>query len=503
MTTGSIGMATVCCAFALIVLISTLFEYILTIRAKVTTKQDDQYDHLLGGYQPPPRQPHTTAVRSLLCFSLVSNYKSFVDIGSNGKKGHFPALDGIRTISNCWVIMGHSLLFMMSLGLDNEAYLLQSIRTFFSFQSLTAAEFAVDTFFLLSGFLVTHSLLSSMDRLQSSKGSSLAFAVKYIVHRIARLSPLYIFVLFFFWKLSPMLGTGPFWYLYDQLTLTCDRYWWTNILYINNLYPTTMNNECMNWSWFLANDMQMYLLAPIIVITFRFKKQAGYALVALLVALTFTTNIWLSLKFNIGTFFDINMETTTFASDIYQKTYTRIGPYVVGSALAFAYTHDIVRRWYSSSLVRVPVYIVAFSITFILTYIPYTNFHISQWTTTQNALYNGLAHTMFAVGVALFLLATFYGHGGMLLWLLERSFWRYTSKLTYSTYLMHPIILYTRIFSNTRLFHYSPVEFAYFYIEAIHLPGTYNIPINLNINIIIIIYFYISNGITEKINTTV
>ena len=51
-----------------------------------------------------------------------------------------------------------------------------------------------------------------------------------------------MFVLLFFDKMTPFLGEGPLWYGM-QAENPCDKYWWTNLLYINNFYPTTMNNS--------------------------------------------------------------------------------------------------------------------------------------------------------------------------------------------------------------------------------------------------------------------
>ena len=51
-----------------------------------------------------------------------------------------------------------------------------------------------------------------------------------------------MFCLLFFDKMTPFLGEGPLWYGM-QAGNPCDKYWWTNLLYINNFYPTTMNNS--------------------------------------------------------------------------------------------------------------------------------------------------------------------------------------------------------------------------------------------------------------------
>jgi len=51
-----------------------------------------------------------------------------------------------------------------------------------------------------------------------------------------------MFVLLFFDKLMGFLGEGPYWFFF-QSNPQCDKYWWTNLLYINNFYPTTFNDQ--------------------------------------------------------------------------------------------------------------------------------------------------------------------------------------------------------------------------------------------------------------------
>ena len=46
-----------------------------------------------------------------------------------------------------------------------------------------------------------------------------------------------MFVLLFWDKLTVFLGEGPYWLNY-QSDEACDKYWWSNLLYINNFYPT-------------------------------------------------------------------------------------------------------------------------------------------------------------------------------------------------------------------------------------------------------------------------
>lgn len=51
-----------------------------------------------------------------------------------------------------------------------------------------------------------------------------------------------MFVILFYANLYAFLGEGPLWYT-NQLRTKCDDYWWTNLLYINNFYPKSLQDE--------------------------------------------------------------------------------------------------------------------------------------------------------------------------------------------------------------------------------------------------------------------
>lgn len=45
------------------------------------------------------------------------------------------------------------------------------------------------------------------------------------------------------------------------------RYWWRNVLYINNLY--SMDDMCMTWSWYLSVDFQCFIISTILLNLYR------------------------------------------------------------------------------------------------------------------------------------------------------------------------------------------------------------------------------------------
>ena len=57
-----------------------------------------------------------------------------------------------------------------------------------------------------------------------------------------RLTPSYLFTILFYSNLYAFLGEGPLWFVNQNSTL-CEKYWWTNLLYINNFYPTSLGDE--------------------------------------------------------------------------------------------------------------------------------------------------------------------------------------------------------------------------------------------------------------------
>ncbi|EGC29495.1 hypothetical protein DICPUDRAFT_158919 [Dictyostelium purpureum] len=432
-------------------------------------------------------------IKYLLCFSLVKNFNSLVF--NSSQKRHFDSLDGIRTLSTCWVILGHSILFgALGLGYDNLMYIIDYAFKPFTFQAVPAGEFAVDNFFMLSGFLVVYSVLNQLNKNQNqtqndskSNIGTIKFWLMYLIHRFIRLSPLYYFLLFFSTYVIPIMGTGPAWYMYYNFSYEdCNANWWVNLLYFNNLY-TTLANECFPWAWYLANDMQFFIITPIFIILFRKCKIVAWILVVGLIAGCIINSTIISYHYHLTPFFDMMSSSSvnqsqSFITDIYQKPWNRIGPYLVGILIAFIYCDPKasrrVRYIYHFKLARYTIYAVALFITFFLSYIPYT-FYKNAWSNYQNALFSGFAHTWFTIGLGLFMIATFYGYGGVLKWFLELGIWKFFSKLTYSAYLVHPLVIMYRIYSMSNLLHYSVIEFSYMYVGNIALTFAISFVIHL------------------------
>lgn len=54
-----------------------------------------------------------------------------------------------------------------------------------------------------------------------------------------------------------LVETSPFW-VHDRYDVTCKKYWWRNVLYIQNLF--NVHDLCLSWTWSMACEMQFFIL---------------------------------------------------------------------------------------------------------------------------------------------------------------------------------------------------------------------------------------------------
>jgi peptidoglycan/LPS O-acetylase OafA/YrhL len=176
---------------------------------------------------------------------------------------------------------------------------------------VTRVPHQVDTFFFLSGFLATWQMLEKVVGANPWK-----FVKGVLIHRYLRLTPLYFMVLMVYIYLFPVIGNGDHFGtgadMHRRLQASegpgtpvedfCQKYWWTNILYISNFYPNQLgaqangpNGEaelgCMVQTWYISCDMQLFLVTLVAVMLYR---------VSVVHAVAFTSSVILGCMIYIG-----------------------------------------------------------------------------------------------------------------------------------------------------------------------------------------------------------
>jgi peptidoglycan/LPS O-acetylase OafA/YrhL len=450
------------------------------------------------------------------CFSALETLERLC---SDRTTGNFKALNGLRTLSCCYIILGHAfLVFGLESNPVNFYPTLIGFLQSFDAMVIIGAFCSVDTFFFISGFLCAYTMLRkleavfekrkqsalirqavesplrtrSRDSTAGSPSSSPASSVcaltpgmyfMMVLHRYLRLTPLYAFSLLVYMKLTPYLGDGPHYQLAlmgDQAT--CEKWWWTNLLYINNVAPWGGPNgtmSCMAWSWYLANDFQFFLVSPFLLAVYLHSKRVGVALITAMIVGCVAVTGFLSHRYSL----EIMPVSAGYNKHLYSMPYVRISPYLVGILLGIffherkkAFLADQQQKGSSKggsssggaktnttmpkdqlTWTRVHSYMLAGALMVLFdAALLWDNYRravggvvgVGTWAQSSKDLFNAFQRTLYAVGLAGICHMFFTGHGGPIRSFLEHPIFDPLAKLSYGAYIWALLIMIVK--SNTQ-----------------------------------------------------
>ncbi|KAJ8304713.1 hypothetical protein KUTeg_018296 [Tegillarca granosa] len=157
--------------------------------------------------------------RLLLSFSVYTNGRKLLN--TNQSSGSITSINGIQ-------IYQYDMANIGTFGVD--------IMKRWTFTAISNALVSVDTFFTLSGFLLAYLILKEMKKKDGVKGINWGL---FYFHRFwsqsQRLTPAYMLILFVSTATSPYWSDGPMWNINSSGNDNCNKWWWTNLLYINNI----------------------------------------------------------------------------------------------------------------------------------------------------------------------------------------------------------------------------------------------------------------------------
>ena len=475
---GAIVMITVCCLFAALVMAGTAFDFVTQRLQNVTynTKQLPVNADVSSfkSENTPLLQTSSSAVKKSFNRIKVINFIAAFSIlkivpqilSTKQPPSAITSINGLRVMSMFWVILCHTHYWTLLTGVENPL-LIKSVASRFTFQAIGNAFFSVDSFFFLSGLLVAYLTMRQMKR----KNGRFPF-LTYYLHRYLRLTPTYAFVLFFIWFLMMHLADGPTYNIAAGIESAsyqnCKKYWWTNLLYINNLYPWKMEEECIGWTWYLANDMQFYIFSPLILIPLYFLFPVGLIVSAVVLIVSFVISGTLAAVYNLQAnefaaiaynYTSNTSATTNFQNLLYIKPWHRVSPYIVGLLLGYV----LYRLRLPNTKRYVYIKYIVFSIMWVLSgvflvstlYGLYFQWHGHVPSKFENVLYITFARFTWSLGLALLVFICHYGYGGPVNWFLSLKFWIPLSRISYNAYLIHPLMLTVIFGSERKLIYYQ------------------------------------------------
>ncbi|KAL5011613.1 hypothetical protein ScPMuIL_010164 [Solemya velum] len=427
---------TVCVVLGCVLILGTGYD-ILKQHVLLDATDDRGHKQRQEGKHTASR-PRTLG-KVFLSFSLYTNVPKFLNTNQGG--GTLSAVNGIRFFSMTWVIFGH--VFQNLFAARNAASVGMSVMRRASMEVVTNAFFSTDSFFLLSGLLVSYLSLKEMKKVSGAKGWAIYY-VYYYLHRFWRLTPVYGLLMLVYISMWPYTGDGPNWTPTSPERDDCRESWWLGLLYVNNFFVKDPG-QCMGWVWYLANDMQMYWASPIVIIPLFLSPVFGgiWSFLSLL-AVTIATGV-ISWKNNLATSMVIEgmqmRESAEYYDLYYVKPWCRMGPFIVGIITGYILHKTNCKiniRWYWNTLGWLLAIGSGLTVLYGLHGVVEGRYANSV---EVAALYNALSRTIWAAAVCWVILSCATGHGGFINTFLSWKVFVPLARLTYCAYLVHPCII--------------------------------------------------------------
>ena len=227
------------------------------------------------------------------CFSPVYSISRIFKT-DNIRDDDLNVLCGLKVASMWFIIVGTSFLYIIYVPISN----IESINELFKnplFGLIPGSIYGIDVFFYITGILVFSSLTKKMYHDIETMSISWLYLRK--IYR--SLLPL-ILVIGITSCIFPYLGDGPFYkYSWNPLIENWDKYWWANLLFINNLIPWNPEKLCLPWLYYLASDMQYFLLSPPIIYLYCRNKKLAYWVLAGFIASTMIYMIFVTVLYDL------------------------------------------------------------------------------------------------------------------------------------------------------------------------------------------------------------
>ncbi|XP_017146827.1 nose resistant to fluoxetine protein 6 [Drosophila miranda] len=387
----------------------------------------------------------------LSSFSLRQNLPQLWKISSTVSQHVIPCLHGIRCLTIIWIILGHGYMFLLLAPNVNAYEIIAWAQTPYS-MVLQSGTTSVDTFFLLSGLLLVMSTLRELERTSGRLHVPLMY-----LHRVVRLTPVLALAVLFFMTLFPRLDSGPLWKQFTASSQLCSDTWWATLLYVQNY--AAPGRMCLGHSWYLAVDMQLYVISPLLLIAlYKWGRKAAGAII-LLILLLFAC-LFSIIMLNELQVFSRNGnlgEDSPQMRLIYYTTHARAMPWLIGLLFGYYLHSQGGRRHRLSKWLALVIWILALSLlaTVIFAVYPYTQSGANEISPLAGAFYLCCGRIAWPLSLCWLIWACQNGVAPVVNSLLSWSFWQPLSRLSYCLYIWHLIVETVNVARSKTSLHFS------------------------------------------------
>ncbi|XP_060812010.1 nose resistant to fluoxetine protein 6-like [Bombus pascuorum] len=391
----------------------------------------------------------------LLSFSLLRNGRQLFKIRESTDS--LRIFYGMRVLGMLWIIFGHLAMFSFH-AMANKA-LFNMLGGDILNEIINNPTFPVDTFFFMSGFLSAYNFVKEqqkMRRLSSiTERANIFFQI--IMKRYIRLTPAYfvvilIAILTFTWHdhVSAYL-------LFEYPSDMCSKYWWTNILYINNLY--SWHDACLSWSWYLPNDMQFFIFGVFLLLLSITHYNIAIGLGVFSLVSSILSVSYVGYKRNYQPTID-NLYTS--GTDFYIRPWCRIPPYIIGIATCLFLTKCNFKLHLSKKSLIIGWILASLCNGTILFGLDNKNIPLYL-----SVLYLGFSRTGWALSTAWVVVVCTTNNSWIVKKILSLDIFAVLSKFTYGVYLLNPILITSALLSQYYPFYFDKVTICILFLAIV------------------------------------
>ncbi|XP_046748456.1 uncharacterized protein LOC124412542 isoform X2 [Diprion similis] len=383
-------------------------------------------------------RPGSYSERIIMAFSLRRTTTLLLQ--DSQSRDDIRCIHGIRTLATILLYVAHKLIPISRMPFANRISLTEVANNPLS-SILRVSLVYTDSFLLLSGVLTAYNMAK-----EYHKRGEIRWFCRFVT-RFIRLTPVLLAVVFWYAFVMEHVGSGPQWNSVVKSNADlCKKNAWTNLLYIQNFMP--FEEMCATHTHQLALDMQLSLIAPMLVFFFYNKPVIGILVILFLLQVSATlrylatTNNYLSLVIFHGMTLKHLYKTANLT---YMLPLHRATPYLFGIALGtlMHYTGKQVRI---HKVLVIIGWVVAAALGFWSLFSPWRSARRDYTYDVEEATYYAVVLPVFwAISLSWVIFASFTQHGGALNRFLSHRWMVVLSRISYSVYLTQFAIFFYNV----------------------------------------------------------
>uniref|UniRef100_A0A6P4FNW1 Nose resistant to fluoxetine protein 6-like n=1 Tax=Drosophila rhopaloa TaxID=1041015 RepID=A0A6P4FNW1_DRORH len=287
----------------------------------------------------------------------------------------------------------------------------------------------MDSFFFIGGLLVSLIALRLMDRTKGKLNVPMMY-----LRRLLRIVPILAMAILVYTQLTGLLGDGPLFKGGYNGKASCEKSWYLTMLFVVNF----ANDMCLDHTWYLAVDMQLFLISPLLLFAlYKWGKKAAAGIFVLIVLLSGC----LFAEMMVNNYSILNLDLT-LQKKMYFYTHTHAAPWLIGFLFGYFLYLSKGKKFQLSWFSVWTGWILSLALLFtsIFALYPAVMSGIPKATTLELSLYYTLTRVGWPMAIGWVVFACMQGYGSLANSFLSSPLWQPISKLSYSAYIWHSFI---------------------------------------------------------------